>query len=397
LTTILFTVKMMMMYARRLKLPQRTFFLLGPRGTGKTTWLRRQLPRARWFNLLLDRELVSLATNPGHFRREIEALPKGSWVVVDEVQRLPALLNDVHDVLSTSTRRVRFALTGSSARKLRRGDVNLLAGRALSRLFFPLTFSETGAGWSPDARLRFGALPGVVTERTAALKQDLLEAYRDTYLTQEIRNEALAKDLGSFSRFLSVAALANGQVTNIASIARDAGVTRPTVQGYFDVLQDTLIGSWLPALRPRAKVKEVAHPKFFFFDCGVVRSLQGRQREALQSEERGHLLETYLFHELRSYQHDAQTGGELSYWRTPSGTEVDFVWRTPSATVAVEVKASESWRSAFGRPLQEIAAALKPRRQIVVYLGDKRLKDHDIEVLPLDTFLMELNRGDVLG
>src|SRR5712692_1854330 len=292
---------MLAMYTRRLPLPERSFLLLGPRGTGKTTWLRAQLPHARWYNLLLDRELLRLMRDPGSFRREVDALPRGSWVVVDEVQKLPSLLNEIHDALASAPRRWRFALTGSSARRLRREDVNLLAGRVVTRRMLPLTVAELGSEPAPDDLLRFGGLPLVRSERGAASRIDLLEAYVETYLTQEIRAEALVRSLDSFTRFLEVAALANAQVTGVASLARDAAVARPTVQGYFEVLVDTLIGAWLPAWRPRAKVKEVQHPKFYFFDTGVVRALSGRLHEPLTDAERGPLLETYLLHELRAW------------------------------------------------------------------------------------------------
>lgn len=214
------------MYARRLTLPDRSFLLLGPRGTGKTTWLRAQLPRAHWYNLLLDRELLRLMRDPGSFRRELEALPRGSWVVVDEVQKLPSLLNEIHDALASAPRRWRFALTGSSARKLRRENVNLLAGRVVTRRMLPLAAAELGGAPAPDDLLRFGGLPLVRSERSIAARIDLLEAYVETYLTQEIRAEALVRSLDSFARFLEVAALANAQVTSVASLARDSAVAR---------------------------------------------------------------------------------------------------------------------------------------------------------------------------
>ena len=186
---------MLAMYTRRLPLPPRSFLLLGPRGTGKTTWLRQRLPRARWYNLLLDRELLRLMRAPGTFRQEVAALPRGSWVVVDEVQKLPSLLNEVHDALAAAPGRWRFALTGSSARRLRREDVNLLGGRVVMRRMFPLTVAETGGAPPVDDWLRFGGLPLVRGERAAAARIDLLEAYVETYLTQEIRAEALVRSL----------------------------------------------------------------------------------------------------------------------------------------------------------------------------------------------------------
>lgn len=217
-----------------------------------------------------------------------------------EVQKLPSLLNEIHDALTTAPRRWRFALTGSSARRLRRENVNLLAGRVVMRAMLPLTAAEHEAQPSTDDLLRFGGLPLVRNERAHAARIDLLDAYVETYLAQEIRAEALVRSLESFTRFLEMAALANAQVTSVASLARDAAVARPTVQGYFEVLADTLIGAWLPAWRPRAKVKEVAHPKFYLFDTGVVRALSRRLREPLDSAERGALLETLVFHELRA-------------------------------------------------------------------------------------------------
>ncbi|MEW6687800.1 MAG: DUF4143 domain-containing protein [Pseudomonadota bacterium] len=384
------------MFTRRLALPARSFLLLGPRGTGKTTWLRRHLPRAQWYNLLLDRELLRLMRAPGAFRREIDALPKGSWVVIDEVQKLPSLLNEVHDALSAAPRRWKFALTGSSARRLRREDVNLLGGRVVMRRMFALTLAEMAGSPAPDELLRFGALPLVRNERSAAGRIDLLEAYLETYLTQEIRAEALVRSLETFTRFLEVAALANAQVTNVASLARDAGVARPTVQGYFEVLADTLIGAWLPAWRPRAKVKEVAHPKFYLFDCGVARALAHRLREPLDAAERGALLETLVFQELRAQIAYAGIGGELAYYRTPSGTEIDFIWTRPKAAIGIEVKASERWRPEFARALNELHERGVIRRAFGVYLGDRPLQDGAVRVLPLAPFLRELAGGRVL-
>jgi predicted AAA+ superfamily ATPase len=385
------------MFTRRLPLPPRSFLLLGPRGTGKTTWLRAQLPGALWYNLLLDRELLRLMRDPGTLRREIEALPRGAWVVVDEVQKLPGLLNEVHDALAAAPRRWRFALTGSSARRLRRGDVNLLAGRVVTRRMLPLTAAELGTAPPVDDLLRFGGLPLVRSERTHAARIDLLEAYVETYLAQEIRAEALVRSLESFTRFLEVASLANAQVTSVAALARDAAVARPTVQGYFDVLTDTLIGAWLPAWRPRAKVKETSHPKFYLFDTGVVRALARRLREPLESAERGALLETLVFHELRAEIAYAGGGGELSYYRTPSGAEVDFVWRRGKLAVGIEVKASTRWRPEHARALADLHGAGVLTASYGVYLGDTPLRDGPIHVLPLQSFLAELSGGRVLA
>ncbi|MEK6557515.1 MAG: AAA family ATPase, partial [Candidatus Margulisiibacteriota bacterium] len=284
------------MFIRSLALPQTSFFLFGPRSTGKTTWLKQQLPKAKWFDLLDSSIYLGLLRNPSQLRMEIEALPENSWVVIDEVQKLPLLLNEVHKLIADHGSKYLFALSGSSARKLKRLDVNLLAGRVINRNFFPLTGSEMRFRFNVDSLFAFGNLPRVVSEPTLAV--DILEAYVTNYLKEEIQQEALVKDLGSFSRFLEVATLCNAQVVNVANIARDAGVARPTVQRYFDVLSATLIGSFLPAWRPRVKVKEVLHPKFYFFDSGVVRAIQGTLRDCLEKAEKGSLFETMIFHEL---------------------------------------------------------------------------------------------------
>jgi predicted AAA+ superfamily ATPase len=384
------------MYARLARPPDRTFFLFGPRGTGKTTWLRHVLPTAHWVDLLSERELVRFVRDPARFGAEVSALPGRSWVVVDEVQRAPALLDEVQRLITRHGARYRFALTGSSARKLRRGNANRLPGRAVNRRFFPLCAAEIGAGFRVERALRFGTLPAVWSARSDADRIGLLEAYAENYLAQEVRQEALVKQLESFARFLDIAATVNAQVVNVAGVARDAAIARPTVQGYFEILVDTLIGFWLPAWRPRAKVKEVAHAKFYFFDPGLVRALRRRLHEGIADEERGGLLETYVLHELRAWLDRSGAGGELAYWRTPSGSEVDFVWTRGPRAVGIEVKAAKTWRREDGAALAELAASRRITRAFGVYRGDQALKIGALHVLPVERFLAELAAGEVL-
>ncbi|MBI5849890.1 MAG: ATP-binding protein [Planctomycetes bacterium] len=383
------------MYTRALDPPGDSFFLFGPRGTGKSTWLRQRLPDAHWFDLLRMPLVLELTRRPETFREQVLARPKGSWVVVDEVQRMPALLDEVHALIAEHGKRHRFAMSGSSARKLRRLDVNLLAGRALTRRFFPLTAAELDYDFALDELLAQGCLPRVRSE--PALAVDLLEAYVGTYLREEIQQEALTKDTAAFARFLEVAALCNGQVVNVAGVARDAGVARPTVTRFFEVLVDTLIGTWLPAWRPRARIKEVQHPKFYVFDTGVVRGLSGRLREPLESAERGHLFETLVFHELRAAVNQQNLGGEFSYWRTPSGSELDFVWERGKKRVGIEVKAGKQWRGEFGASLAALLAEKQVGKAFAVYGGKERLVDRGVLVLPFVEFARELQAGRVLG
>ena len=300
----------------------------------------------------------------------------------------------MHALIAEHGRRYRFALSGSSARKLKRLDVNLLAGRAINRQFFPLTAAEVGFDVPIERVLRFGLLPQMWTEPEFAV--DALDAYVSNYLREEVQQEAMVRRLDAFARFLQVAALMNGQVTNVAGLARDAAVARPTVQGYFETLVDTLIGAWLPAWRRRAKVKEVASPKFYLFDPGVARALASRIREPLEGAERGPLLETWVLHELRAAIAVQNLGGELHYWRTPSGSEVDFIWTRGSRAVGIEVKATARWRPADGAALRGLVDAGALRAGFGVYTGTAELKDGPLRVMPLTGFLRRLAAGDIL-
>lgn len=386
---------MLVMFTRRYELPDRSFFLFGPRATGKTTWLRTVLPDALWFDLLRMNLVLELTRQPEAFRRQIESQPPGSWVVLDEVQRLPFLLDEVQVIMTERRRAYRFALSGSSARKLKGGDANLLAGRAINRQFFPLTAGELGGNVDRDRILRYGLLPQIHAEPDDAV--DILDAYVSNYVREEIQQEGLVRRLDSFARFLGVAALMNGQVVNVAGIARDAGVARPTVQGFFDVLVDTLLGFWLPAWRPRAKVKESASPKFYFFDSGVARALAGRVREPVERAERGFLVETWVLHELRSAMAHHNAGGQLYYWRTPNGTEIDFIWTRGRRAVGIEVKAADAWRREFGRPMRQLLESGVIQTGIGVYTGERTLKDGPIDVLSLERFLERLASGEVFS
>jgi predicted AAA+ superfamily ATPase len=385
---------MLAMIARQYRLPDHSFFLFGPRGTGKTTWLKHVLPDALWFDLLRTQAVLALSRQPESFRQQVEALPRGRWVVIDEVQRMPTLLNEVHALIADRGSAYRFALSGSSARKLKRLDVNLLAGRAINRQFFPLTASELGYDLAVDRVLRFGLLPQIHTEIDHAI--DVLDAYVANYVREEIQQEALVRNFASFARFLEVAALVNAQVVNVAGIARDAAVARPTVQGYFATLEDTLMGCWLPAWRKRAKVKEVASPKFYLFDPGVARALAGRLREPLDGLERGFLLETWVLHELRAAMASRNLGGSLYYWRTPAGTEVDFIWTRGARAVGIEVKAATTWRREYGSALKGLIDQGVLSAGCGVYTGSAELKDGPLRIWPVMRFLKALTAGNIL-
>jgi uncharacterized protein len=372
------------MYARLLKPLGTSFFLFGPRGTGKSSWLEAAYTDAVRFDFLRNEVLLRYLGEPERFRREVEGLPKGAWVVLDEVQKVPALLDAVHAVMQARRNEIKFCMTGSSARKLRHGNANLLAGRAVQRSFFPLVSVELGDEFDLELCLRFGTLPLVWVHPEGAV--GTLEAYVGTYLKEEIQQEALARNLQTFTRFLKVAALMNGQVTNVAGVARDAGIARTSVERHFEVLFDTLIGFWVPGWQPRIKVRERQSPKFYFFDCGVVRAILGTLRDPLDSTERGVMFETFTAHQLRAAMSYLDTGGELSYYRTPAGVEVDFIWTRGKHAIGFEVKSGTEWRREYGKGLLELLANKSISAAYGIYRGDRTFSDSGIKVLSFQKF-----------
>ncbi|MBI4488436.1 MAG: ATP-binding protein, partial [Deltaproteobacteria bacterium] len=272
-------------YPRLLRAPRQSFFLFGMRGAGKSTWAKQAFPNAPRFDLLDEGLFQSYLRDPRLFGRELLRIATEKWVVVDEVQRLPALLNEVHRFIED--RSLRFALLGSSARKLKHAGTNLLAGRALRRIMLPLLPEELGADFDLPEVLRFGSLP-VIWKSTA--KQESLEAYVQLYLKEEIQAEALVRNLPGFARFLPIAALFHGQVLNIAGLSRDAGLARMTVAGYLEILEDTHLAWMLPAYEGRLRVKERKHPKLYWVDPGVMRAVK-RELHPPGELERGPLLE----------------------------------------------------------------------------------------------------------
>ena len=382
------------MLARRLPPPDRSFFLLGARGTGKTTWIQEHFADAATYDLLLAAESLRLSREPGLLRAECSALPDGAWVVIDEVQRVPALLDEVQFLMTK--KRQRFVLSGSSARKLKRSGVNLLAGRAEMRHMFPLVSAEAGLDRKLDDMLAQGMLPLAVTGRRPAA---FLRSYCEVYLREEVQAEALVRQIGSFQRFLEVAARMNAQRVNLTGISRDAGIARQTATDYFQILVDTLIATWLPAWKLKRAVKQVAHPKFFLFDTGVARHLGGTAHLNIHPEERGSLLETLMLHELRAWLHYQDLEYPIAYWQQHGGAEVDFVIETPDSLVAIEVKSGSRWddRSLAGiRSLRQRVPKGKVRA-LGVYTGARALVTDDVRVLPWQDFLGELWGGRLLG
>jgi len=382
------------MFTRKCPLPARSCFLFGPRGTGKSTWIRAAIEPAVSYDLLDAAESIRLAAEPKVLARETAGVPAGGWIAIDEIQKVPTLLDEVHRLIES--RRLRFVLSGSSARKLRRGGTNLLAGRADVRRLYPLVSAEIGPSIDIERVIEFGALPLAVTGDDP---KAFLRSYALTYLQEEIRAEALTRNLGGFARFLEVAARQNAQLTNLAGIARDVGVSRQSVQNWFEIIVDTLLGSWLPAWKLKRATKQVSHPKFYLFDSGVARALSGRLPYPVVPEERGALLETLIHGELCAYLEYSGLGYPLFFWRTPDGVEVDFLCETATGYTAIEVKAATGWRPVASRGPARLAAELGPRkvRAFGVYLGAREARYEPCRVLPVKEFLSRLWAGEIVG
>lgn len=381
------------MYTRLLGVPSSSAFLFGPRGTGKSTWIRTHFPDAVTYNLLDSRDALRLERDPHAIYDELRAVPRERWVVLDEVQKVPALLDEVHNLIEE--RDLRFLLCGSSARKLKRGGANLLAGRAAVKSMFPLTSAELGEDFRPDQALTTGTLPLAISRDDP---EAFLDAYVTTYLSEEIRAEALTRNVGAFSRFLEVAARQTGQIINLSNISREAAVARTTVQTYFDILEDTLLGYWIPAWELKRSNKQYSRPKFYLFDPGVARALSGRLPYPPTAEELGPLFETMLFGEVRAYLSYNGLRYQPSYWRTYDGTEVDLLCETRDGFVAVEMKSTTQWRSRYGRGLARLRNELGAKSVACygVYRGERPVQTDDYTVLPVAEFLRRLWDGQLL-
>ncbi len=388
------------MYKRILAVPKKSFFLLGPRGVGKSTYLRHYLKPSISIDLLHNDQFLPLLRNPSLLRDRCAPLRAGEWVVIDEIQRVPELLNEVHSLYEE--KRLNFALSGSSARKLKRGGANLLAGRALQTFLFPLVWPEFPSSWTLAAAIDWGGLPGLVSD--PAHQRQMLSTYVQTYLRQELLEEGLIRKADPFVRFLTVAGHLNGQVLNSENVSRGAAVGRTTVQTYFEILEDTMIGFRLPAYRPGAKVKESSHAKFYFFDSGVARACADLVRSELESEYRGFLFETFLLQQIRAYNFYSDKELKMAYYKISGSHEIDLLIETKRKTnsqkaevLTFEFKLATQWDPRWNKASAELALSgtVKVRRQFGVYLGKVRLKRDNFEVWPAAEFLDALFAGKI--
>lgn len=383
-------------FPRLLRPSDRSFFLFGPRATGKSTWLQEALPRARRLDLLDTRLALELTREPHRLESHLGGMKAGDWALLDEIQKIPALLDEVHRLMES--RRLRFALCGSSARKLKREGANLLAGRAVLRHMEGFSAAELGKHFDLERALEWGTLPIVVS--ASGGESDILESYVHSYIQEEIKAEGIVRRVPPFLRFLSIAGQLNGQIVNASNVSREAAVPRVSVDAYFEILVDTLFAHFLPAWQPGLKVRERARPKFYWFDSGVARLAAGLGNDPVDRAWKGFSLETLLYHELRVFNEASAKRRRLSYYHTAANVEIDFIIETRKrvpggkpAVVCVEVKSADRWERSWDRAMRDLAASGKVRVDGLygVYRGRRRLKFDDVQVLPVEDFLSALH------
>ncbi|MEW5693326.1 MAG: ATP-binding protein [Candidatus Hydrogenedentota bacterium] len=373
------------MYSRLITPPKnKSFFLFGPRGTGKTTWVKSAFHDSIYIDLLEAGIFNKFIANPQRLENMIPTKFNG-WVIIDEVQRVPELLNEVHRLIERYN--YKFVLTGSSARKIRKKGVNLLAGRALNYSMHPLTVSELGSDFNLEHSLKFGSLPSVYSESDP---KAYLESYVKMYLEQEVKQEGLTRNLGAFTRFLESASFSQGSVLNIAEVSRECAVERKVVQNYFTILEDLLIAYRLPVFLKRAKRRVVSHPKFYYFDVGVYRTLRPMEPLDMPEEAEGHAFESLFLQELMALNDYLGLNYNIFYWRTSNNIEVDFVLYGSKGIKAFEIKRTSRINLSFLRGLKLFLKDYPQAKAYFIYTGNQRLHEGPIEIIPVKQAFKEL-------
>lgn len=366
-----------------------SFFLWGARQTGKSTLLKKLFPRSLWFDLLQTDVFERFQRNPAQLREVIMATQPSEPVVIDEIQKIPTLLDEIHWLIENT--HTRFVLSGSSPRKIIRSQANLLGGRALRYELFPLVSSEI-----PDfdllRALNHGLLP---RHYLSDNPKKLISSYIGNYLRDEIIAEARIRNVSTFSRFLEVAAFSNGEMVNYTNIASECGVSAPTVKEYFQILEDTLTGRFLPSFQKRPKRRVILAPKFYYFDVGLVNYLLKRGRIELGSEIFGNAFEHFIYQEMVAHSHYSGIQYPLYYWRTASQIEIDFV--LGDHEVAIEVKSTANANPRHAKGLKSFAEDYTIKKQILITNDLYPRQMGSVLVLPWKVFLEKLWGGDIIN
>ena len=362
------------------------YLFAGPRGTGKTTWVKKSFPFALYIDLLKDDTYKELLARPSRLENII---PKkfSDWIIIDEVQRVPNLLNEVHRLIEE--KHYRFVLTGSSARKLRAKGVNLLAGRALLCHFYPLTSVELGGHFDLKHALQFGFLPGVYNGQDP---KQYLDSYVKAYLREEVLQEGLIRNIAAFAHFLEVASFSQGGMLNMSEIARECAIDRKAVAHYFSILEDLLIAYRLPVFTKKAKRRLVAHEKFYFFDTGVYRTLKPSGPLDSHEDAEGAALETVVLQQLMAINEYRQYGYKIYFWRTSNNQEVDFILYGQRGLIAIEVKRSSKIASKQLSGLKAFAKEYPMAKTFLFYGGEQRYSFDRIEVWPIIEGLKQIDK-----
>ncbi len=374
------------MYQRLFNPPQdKSFFLFGPRATGKTTWLKSNFPDAIYLDFLRS-ELYNRLLGFESRLEEYIPVDYSGWVILDEVQKLPNLLDEVHRLIE-SRKDLYFILTGSSARKLKRNDTNLLAGRALQYSMYPLTVSELGADFDLKKALQFGMLPSIFSEKKP---KKYLQTYLKTYLEQEVQQEGLTRNIGAFSRFLEIASFSQGESLSVTDVAREAAIHRKVAENYFSILEDLLIAYRLPVFSKGAKRRLTKHPKFYFFDTGVYFHLRPKGIIDSVEEIEGVCIESLVLQEIRALNDYLEWDYNLYFWRTATGVEVDIICYGETGFHAIEIKRTKNITKKHLSGLKAFQKDYPEAKLWLLYGGNDRLEIDGISVIPTDTFLREL-------
>ncbi len=372
---------------RYFQAPEQSFFLFGPRGTGKSMWVRKTYPDALLLDLLRPDVFREYSARPERLRDLVLGNPGRKHVVIDEVQKVPELLSVVHGLMEEE-KSLTFILTGSSARKIKRAGVDLLAGRALFRTFHPFIASELGDRFSLDDALRNGMVPLVLASPDPA---EVLRSYVALYVQEEVKMEGLVRNLGAFARFLEAASLSHGSVINISNVARECEAERNTVAGFVSILEDLLLAFRIPVFSRRAKRALSSHAKLYFFDAGVFRSLRPLGPLDRSSEVEGAALEGIVVQHLRAWNAYRGERNGLYFWRTRSGVEVDLVLYGKDGLWAIEVKNTKRIHPRDLRPLKTFLQDYPEARPLFLYRGEERLKTDGIPCIPCRDFLKALH------
>lgn len=374
---------------RFFKVPNRSFFLFGPRGTGKSTFLKETFSDALWIDLLQPDIFRKYAAKPERIIDLVQGNPGNKTIVVDEIQKVPELLPAIHSLIEQKSNR-RFILTGSSARKLKKAGTNLLAGRALFKTFHPFLYSELNIDYAFEDVLRFGLLPIVIGAENS---EEVLDAYVSLYIREEVQYEGFTRNIGNFSRFLETASFSHGAVLNVSNVARECQIERKTIEAYIQILEDVLLGFRLPVFSKKAKRKLTTHSKFYFFDAGVFQALRPKGPLDQPEEIGGAALEGLIAQQLRAWNAYSGKAYEIYFWRSRSGAEVDFVLYGKKDIFAIEVKNSSRIRVEDLRHLLEFRKDYPLSKTILLYRGLEKLVTKNIYCIPCESFLQELKPG----